>query len=732
MLVRSSMISVLRTAAISAAYLVAWIGLDLLATSYGHDRGALSPWYFGAALTFYLVYTFGVRYAGLAVVAEVLRPLLLPPSGAHTSLLFYVLFGTIAAIGYAATAWFLRDVVRARVPFAGFRDASLYCAAVTWVPLALSLPLVALVCAFGRAPWAQYFSQVATFWVGDCVGLIVAVPALALYLTPRVAQSLVSPQVRDHATPIKPVLSAWLFVFLVGAIALGYAAVPLGITNDPLLFLTFVPLMMLAASGGLRLAIPGILVADAVTTALNALVPNAMLHPVSLQSYIIVSAMASILIGAIVDARYRKERKNRLLAAMDPLTGLPNRESLEHWIANAPTPLTLVMLDVDRFRLTNEGVSREAGNTLLRAIAERLQNVGATYLAHVSADEFVCAFVNPEIDRMALAKRVAGYFEQPFDAREAHVYASVSLGVAETIDPGERNQLLRQASIAMYRAKHGGGGRIAVYSDELAESVQSVSLASELFSALHDGELELFYQPIFDLDQGDCRCIGAEALLRWNHPRLGLIGPAQFLDLLETLTLADRVGAWVIEEAARQASAWNDRGLELQVWINLFPRQALDREVATLISRALDRYDLPADRIVVEVTERVVASDEAEVADAIHALAQRGLRTAIDDFGTGHSSLARLRDISAHILKIDRTFIHDSEMNAKARSMVQAVLTIASELQIVPLAEGIENRGQLELVRTLGCRLAQGYYLGLPMRANELQAWLEEVSAIAG
>ncbi len=724
----SSAARFLRSATISVAYLVAWIGFDVLAAAYGRNSGALFPWYFRAALTFYLVYTFRLRYAVLAVVAEVLRPLVFPPPGGHVDLLFYVAFGTIVAIGYTATAWFLRDVSRVRLPIVGFRDASYYCATVTWVPLVLSFPLVALVCAFGRAPWSHFLSQVVIFWVGDCVGLIVAVPVLALYLTRYVAPWRASPDAVDSATPVKPALSFWLFVFLVTAILLGYGAVPLGVTNDPILFFTFIPLMMLAATGGLRLAIPGILVADAATTAINFLVPVNALHPISLQSYIIVSAMASILTGAIVDSRYRKERKNRRLASTDPLTGLPNRASLERWIAQAPTPLAVVMIDVDRFRLTNEGLSRAAGDTLLRAIATRLSNVQAAYLAHVSADEFVCAFVDPDLDLTALGKRIAGYFEQPLDAGEAHVYVSVSLGVAETIDPKERSLLLRQASIAMYRAKQAGRGRTAIYSDEMANAVQSISLASELFAALQEGELELFYQPIFDLTGGGRRCIGAEALLRWNHPRLGLLTPSQFLDLLESLTLADRVGAWVIEEAARQVRVWRDRGLDLQVWVNLFPRQALDRETATLITEALARYDVQPDLFVVEIIERVFAEDEEQIAAAIRALAERGIRTAIDDFGTGHSSLGRLREIPAHFLKIDRSFINDSELNAKSRSMVQTVLHLAGELQIAPLAEGIENHSQLELVRALGCRLAQGYYLGLPMRASELQEWLSSVA----
>ncbi|MDE2483342.1 MAG: EAL domain-containing protein [bacterium] len=730
MLVSTTPVSrVLRVAAISAAYLVAWIGLDLLATVYGGNNGGLFPWYFGAALTFYLAYTFGLRYAVLGVVAELLRPLLFPPVQLHhVPSEYYLLFGVVDAGGYALTAWFLRDVARVRLPLVGFRDASLFCATMAWVPLALSVPLVALTAAFGRTEWAQYFSQLITFWIGDCVGLVVAVPVLALYLTPRVAPQRVSPEALQVPVPLGSVERFWLFAFLVGSIVVGYATVPLKISNDPILFFTFLPLMMLAARGGLRLAIPAIVVADVAMTTVNALLHVRSPDAVALQSYVIVSAMAAILLGAIVDSRYRKEQRNRRLASTDPLTGLPNRIGLERWIAQAPSPLVLVMIDVDRFRLTNDGLSRAAGDTLLRAIARRLQGSSASFVAHITADEFVCAFLAPTLAPTAIAKDIAAHFERPFDAGEAEVYLSVSLGVAGAECDDDRAALLRHASIAMYRAKKGGRGRSAIYSDEMASDVGDISLAAELFAALEGAQLELFYQPIVRCDGDDRACIGAEALLRWNHPRLGLLAPNQFLELLESLTLADRVGAWVIAEAVRQVRAWRDDGLDLQVWINLFPRQALDRETGAHIARALERHAIPADRVVVEITERVFVEDEEEIATAIRALAALGVRTAIDDFGTGHSSLGRLRDVSAHYLKIDRSFINDSEVNAKSRSMVQAVLNLAQELQIVPLAEGIENRSQLDLVRGFGCRLAQGYFLGLPMRAADLEEWLAAVT----
>ena len=716
---RFSATSALRATGVSLAYLVVWIGLDLLARGYGW-HGAVIPWYPGVAVIFYVFYTFGGRYWPLPIIAEFLRSTLFPATN-HMAPLAYMGFGALQSVGYVLAAWVVRGRLRVRLPLVSFRDASNFCAAMMITAALMAFPVTGLGFLLGRIPLDQFWNQAITYWIGDGVALVAFVPALAMYVTPLVAPRMVHPDAKDDDVPIGPPEQAGLVIILLASLAIGYATVLFGVTADPILYFTFLPLVLIAARGGLRMAIPAIVAADLLTTAFTFVRPG-RLEPLEFQSYIAISAVAALAVGALVTQYHRRDRRNRLLLYADPLTGLANRAGLESWLADAQLPVTVATFDIDRKRLTTSGLNRETTDELLVSIARRLNLVDAALSARVESDEFACAFegIRAEQD---IAKGMFALFDEPFAVGESEVFLTISLGIAHAHTPDAVAHVLRDAGLAMYRAKRGGRGEFVVATPEIAASEGDTSLIAELHRAHRDGEFALFYQPVMKLSDAGQTCVGVEALLRWEHPTLGLLEPAAFLETLESLRLADRVGRWVLDESCRQLQRWEERGLVLDAWINLFPRQVVDPHLASHVSVAAAQGSVATTRIIVEVLEGVVAENDVHVSQNIRALRDLGVRTAIDDFGTGHSSLSRLREIPADIMKIDRSFINRSEDDPKARGVIQAVLQIAGELRYTSLAEGVENEAQLDLLRSQGCQLVQGYYLGRPMRAGDLEAW---------
>ncbi len=719
---RKPRLSPVQHIAVAAIYLVAWIGSDLLGSFYNGAHGTFYPWYLGAALTFYLIYTFGYAYAPLAVIAEIARPLLFPAT-AHLSFIVYLEFGVIAAIGYSLVVLILKRVLIVRLPFETFQDAANFCGVAIMAPLILALIPGAIAVSIFGGGWQHYLREVVSFWVGDTLGLLVLVPILATYLTPRIVH-----QAEDNRPPVFDIQlreRILLYATVVGATLLGYTAVLTGVSGDPLRYFVFLPLMWMAARGGLRLAIPGIFVTDALTSILNYIFPTTSVHPIDLQTFIVISAISSLSVGALVDQRARAERQTRALAFTNSLSGLPNRRGLERWLERVEGSLLLALIDIDHMKLTNEGLTRAAGDELLKRIAERCDKFSdAEFVAHVSADEFAIVVRGTEEYSEQLGRRITELFEEPIAVEEHELYVSVSIGIAVAASTSEYEEVLRHADLAMYRAKQAGRGRAILYTADLADEKRTLSLATELHAAVRNREFVLFYQPIFEFIGENLRCTGVEALLRWNHPRLGFLEPAAFLDFLENMTLAERVGLWVLGEAARQAREWLDAEIDLQVWINLFPRQALDPQLPEHLKTLLDEHGLSPSRFVLEIVERVIAEDTNDIERAVRALRNLGTMTAIDDFGTGHSSLARLREVPVDVMKIDQQFVARCEIDDKASGVVQAVLKIAQELRLRPLAEGIENEAQLERLRFYGCRYVQGYFLARPMRADDFFRWL--------
>ncbi|HWE55024.1 MAG TPA: EAL domain-containing protein [Acidimicrobiales bacterium] len=434
--------------------------------------------------------------------------------------------------------------------------------------------------------------------------------------------------------------------------------------------------------------------------------------------------------GVVVNVRDITERR-RVEAELahhathDSLTGLPNRqlfldrlsESLirNRWLSRRPAVL---FLDLDRFKLINDSLGHEIGDQLLVQASRRLRAAAGPEdtVARFGGDEFV-VLCEPPGDPMAQADRLLACFEEPFFLGEDRYFMSTSIGVASPEGPDPTPAvLIRDADTAMYRAKELGRGRIQIF-DEAARSAAVVRAHTEhlLRGAVERDELRLFYQPVIELTTG--RVIAAEALLRWQHPQLGLVGPDYFIDTAEDSGAIVAIGEWVLRTACRQAAVWAERGEPIDMAINLSARQLGDERLIAIVADALESAGDRA-TITFELTERLLIQEPELVAGRLDDLKGLGVNLSMDDFGTGYSSLSNLRRYPFDSLKIDRRFVAGLSDSEDDGTVVRAIIALAHGLGKTVVAEGVERAEHLALLRQLGCDMAQGYYMGGPQPAT--------------
>jgi diguanylate cyclase (GGDEF)-like protein len=388
----------------------------------------------------------------------------------------------------------------------------------------------------------------------------------------------------------------------------------------------------------------------------------------------------------------------------------------------------VMFLDLDRFKLVNDGLGHDAGDELLAAVATRLRGSlrpGDT-VARFGGDEFVLLFesVADRSRAEALANRVLSCFEQPFRIDGEDLRVSASLGVALYDAAHTAAELVRDADAAMYRAKGQGRGRMQMFDATTREhDLARVHTENALRSALDHDELRVHYQPIFSLR--DLRTVGVEALVRWQHPTRGLLPPSEFIDVAEDSGLIVPLGAWVLAESCRQLVEWNsqlpdDRKLSLSV--NLSARQLAEPGLVETVRSTLQAAGI--DPMIVdvwlEVTETLVLRDPESAAARLTELRSLGVRLAVDDFGTGYSSLSYLRRFPVSALKIDRAFVAGLGQSSEDEAIVLAVVHLAHALGLEVVAEGVESDVQLSRLREIGCDFAQGYLLQAPLPAHQL------------
>jgi diguanylate cyclase (GGDEF)-like protein/PAS domain S-box-containing protein len=434
--------------------------------------------------------------------------------------------------------------------------------------------------------------------------------------------------------------------------------------------------------------------------------------------------------GILTDITDRKLAAEQIatLARTDSLTGLPNRaaflDRLNLEFARArrgANQFAVHYLDLDHFKDVNDTLGHPIGDALLREVAERLQSCArdTDMVARFGGDEF--AVLQDDIEDSAnvetLAARIGEILAAPFTIEGNQVQTTASIGIVPyRSDVATVDVMMMKADLALYRAKNEGRNQFRFHVAELDKQTQErMIIGEELRHAIERDELELYYQPQVELKSGST--VGLEALIRWNHPKRGLMSPAAFIPIAERTGSIVSIGEWAIEQVCRQIKAWSDLAIAPPtVAVNLSGVQfKLGSQIDQIVTENLTRYNVAPERLELELTESVLMETTQRYAEAFNRLRKIGVRLAIDDFGTGYSSLDYLRSFRVSRLKIDRCFINDVTTNADDAAIVRATIGLAHELGIEVIAEGVETAGQRDFLISAGCKLAQGYYFGKPM-----------------
>ena len=442
-------------------------------------------------------------------------------------------------------------------------------------------------------------------------------------------------------------------------------------------------------------------------------------------------------IGISSDITQHKEAQARIqqLAHFDPLTGLPNRALLNdranHDLSAAQrhhTQLVVMFVDLDHFKNVNDTLGHRIGDALLVAVATRLKDAvrDVDTVSRQGGDEFVLLLPDTDADGAAhVAGKLLEAVAQPYQIESFELTVTLSIGIALYPGDGEDFEgLSKCADAAMYRAKHDGRNTYRFFTSEMqARSAQNLHMENALRRALERKQLLLHYQPQISLRDGGI--VGMEALLRWQHPELGMIAPADFIPIAEESGQILQIGEWALRSAVRQVKSWMDAGLApMVVAVNLSAIQFRHPHLPELVTQILDEEKLAPQYLELELTEGVAMEDAPAAIAVMDRLHARGIRMSIDDFGTGYSSLSYLKRFKVYKLKIDQSFVRDISQDPEDRAIVSAIISLASSLGLQTIAEGVETEGQLAFLREQGCNEVQGYYFSKPLPADEFVAFM--------
>ena len=457
---------------------------------------------------------------------------------------------------------------------------------------------------------------------------------------------------------------------------------------------------------------------------------------------------AFALIGSRISAmrarilRSNEELTNALatiqdMATHDSLTGLPNRAALSEVLQHAVTKVTrskdglaIFFIDLDNFKSINDSLGHPAGDQLLREMARRIRASirESDLVARLGGDEFVVMVENvaDRVGLQLLAAKILNAIGEQAQLQGQEVKVTASLGIAVfPADGGDAAALLANADMAMYRAKALGRARISEYSADLGEdAVERFEIEKGMRAGMLNNEFHLYYQPKIDFNSG--RMLGVEALIRWHHPTLGVLGPDRFIPIAESTNFIIPLGKWVIEQACRQSKAWKDAGVgSFPIAVNLSVKQLADSSLTVHVAEALRVSGADPSMIELEITETAVMRNLDQAIVILESFRALGVRLAIDDFGTGYSSLAYLKQLPVDILKVDRAFVKDLPHNLDDLAITRAVIAMAHGLSMKVVAEGVEEKHQFDSLRAEGCDEFQGFYCRPAMQSHELEALLD-------
>jgi diguanylate cyclase (GGDEF)-like protein len=433
----------------------------------------------------------------------------------------------------------------------------------------------------------------------------------------------------------------------------------------------------------------------------------------------LMSAFGQQISLALTDARTVEAVRE---AYRDPLTGLPNRklflERLDQILGDTRVEAVVILfIDLDRFKSVNDSLGHNAGDELLAAVSERILACVRTgdLAARLGGDEFAVLLEGVSVeDARVIAERIAVEVAEPFPVAGRTVYIGSSIGIAARAGGAAASELLGNADVAMYRAKRAGSGQVVVFEPEMhAEQLTRLELRADLQNALVAGQFRLDVQPLVRLGTGELD--GVEALLRWHHPRRGIVLPDQFISITEETGLINELGRWALRAAVSHVASWRRSLPDLTVSVNVSARQIADERFVTDVADALDSAGVDGSALTLELAETVLTTDPAKALTNLRLIKKRGVRLSVDDFGTGHSSLSSLRQFPVDQVKIDRSFVSGVTRSAQDNALVRAVVDLGRALHLEVVAEGIEDAEQLQALVRMGCDLGQGYHLHRPM-----------------
>jgi diguanylate cyclase (GGDEF)-like protein/PAS domain S-box-containing protein len=442
------------------------------------------------------------------------------------------------------------------------------------------------------------------------------------------------------------------------------------------------------------------------------------------------------LIHQVADITSRKRAEEQLVhqAMHDSLTGVPNRtlllDRLEQALARSQRwssgCLAVMFVDFDRFKVINDSLGHQAGDRAIVAIARRLEGLlrPSDTVARFGGDEFVilCEEVESVEQAREIATRIGDAVAVPIELGTTEVVLSASIGIALSKSPGDAPEaLVRDADAAMYKAKQDGRGRHEVFDESLRRGiVQTLEIENELRAALESDQLRLYYQPQISVSKG--RVVGAEALIRWQHPTRGLLGPIEFIQIAEESGLIVDIDTWVVQEGCRRLKRWEEQGWgSMSLSVNVSAQSLSRPEFGTMVRTELELCGSPSGLLCLEITERVFMGVGRSTLETIAGLRELGVELALDDFGTGYSSLSYLSRFPVDVLKVDRSFVQGIGQDSGDSAITATVITLAHNMDLAAVAEGVETEEQLDRLKALGCDLAQGFHLGRPQPPEDLE-----------
>ncbi len=594
--------------------------------------------------------------------------------------------------------------------------------------------MVALVMA-GQLPDEQLWRMGWNWWLGDISGLLLFAPPIMVGWHAWRSGKYSAPSVETGA-----VLALMLILTSLPIIGLD---IPPGLNGGHYLLFVFViwAALRLGLLATTLITLCAAVLAIAPTLMNNGALVDYVAYPllVNLQIMLIMIALSGLLVGAAIAERKLTEWRLDQLARFDPLTGLANRaafqEYLDHVTAHAQRHggnVALLYLDLDHFKNINDTLGHQTGDELLRIVAARIK-AGVRhedYVARLGGDEFTVLVVGNQAARAAasVAQKILETLSEPINLLGRDYIMSASIGISAlrgsvtttggTTVLDDAQELMRQADTAMYRAKRQHGGFLYFNSSMNVAGKRQLSLESGLRRALEHHEFELYYQPKIHIVKD--HITGVEALLRWRHPRSGIIGSDRFIADIEATNLIEPVGEWALRAACQQMATWCRAGLDMQrVAVNLSARQFAQPDLLLVVDQILQETGLPACKLELEISETTAMSNASQALKILTAFKQRGVHLCIDSFGTGYSSMSYLKRFPIDAIKIDQSFIHTLESDNDAATVVSAIIQLAHSMNIIVIAEGVETTGQRDFLVQYGCDEIQGFLYSMPLPAED-------------